>query len=265
MANSKADWSSEIFALNCITTNIYIKLVAAMATRVGSAGFRRASTGWQWPSKKPRFGSGARRPAGGRLACPARQAPNAPVTAASGEDFGVAARCRAAGGWAAGDWRLAAGRWDGLVIGREARYRREMTLRDITVWFDGVRAGFMRDLEIAFSASPLDWPLYMLGIAVVAAFVAFNVLIYILVIISETWEKLRPAVKSEEDADPGPVSNFIVLAMVFIIAWLLAFGIMVALMEAVSAGVTGAWISLAVATGAASFLIYLIRLGRRVG
>lgn len=139
-----------------------------------------------------------------------------------------------------------------------------MTLRDIAILLDEARATFVRDMEIVFSASPLDWPLYMLAVATVGIVVGFMLFVFAMAFVGEAWEKFHPD-KKEPAPEPGPVSNFVFLAAVFSIAWLLAFAIMAALIQAVFGGIAGLWIGLAVATSAASFLIYLIRLGRRVG
>lgn len=137
-----------------------------------------------------------------------------------------------------------------------------MTLRDIAIRLDELRATFAGDLEMVARASPLDWPLYMLAVAAVAAVTGFIFFAYAMCYLGEAWEKFRPAEKNPS-SEPGPVSNFIFLAGVFFVAWLFAFGTTAALMHAVTAGMVGSWISVAFATIAVSFLIYLIRLGRR--
>lgn len=137
-----------------------------------------------------------------------------------------------------------------------------MTLREIAVRLDEVRTIFVQDLKTAFSASPLDWPLYMLAVTAVAAVLGLMLFVFAMAFLGEAWEKDRPA-KKVLAPEFGPVGNFMFLAAVFFIAWLFALGTMAALMQAVSAGTVGIWISLAVATIAASFLIYLVRLGRR--
>ncbi|WP_380054097.1 hypothetical protein ACFE33_12855 [Falsihalocynthiibacter sp. SS001] len=63
----------------------------------------------------------------------------------------------------------------------------DMTLREISNWASETSSAFIRDLVMVFEASPLDWPLYIVIMAILLTIIGFMIFVAVLSIPIMVW------------------------------------------------------------------------------
>lgn len=81
-----------------------------------------------------------------------------------------------------------------------------MTLRDIGDWFASKLESFMRDVDIALTSNPLDWPLYIIVLMCVFAILGFATCYLVGIYF---WDKLQGFLKKHfgENENDDPVTR----------------------------------------------------------
>ena len=148
-----------------------------------------------------------------------------------------------------------------------------MTIRDIGSWASETYQAFLLDLDFAVTASPLDWPLYMVALAVIFVFFAMVVFGVVLCVPIVLWQEYW---KRHFDLEGTPTTGFgkiilrlwdaVFLASIFFLLWIFV-GFFVALIAPNGNGYaavndTTIWTIFVLPTLAASVFLYLVKRGR---
>ena len=84
-----------------------------------------------------------------------------------------------------------------------------MTLRDIQHWLHGIGDQFGRDVALAADTSIMDWPIYLIVLALPLAFIALVIAVVILtIIITPFFLGYDWFAKKHWDRDGNPISKF---------------------------------------------------------
>jgi hypothetical protein len=114
-----------------------------------------------------------------------------------------------------------------------------MTLRDLGSWASGVLERFGSDLQLVFSVSPLDWPIYMVVLSLPFAFAGLMLAMVVMVTPMAVWQAFW---RMHFDSEGSPTTRLsrvadriwdaFFLFCVFVLVWVVgAFLVAVVLLD----------------------------------